>query len=164
MRRFFVTINENDFEVEISGSPNIEGWIEVQVNGEPVRVRLPWSATSAHSAWAMVGNRPHEILIDHDLHWIQTTRGRHNVQIRDRDTPISRPRSGDGRVKAPIPGLIARILVEAGQYVEVGQPILVLEAMKMQNEITAPRSGTISMLNIQPGQSVKLHELLIEIS
>lgn len=164
MRRFVVTIDETEFEVEVMGVARAEGWIEVQVNGEPMRVLLPWSTTADQSAWAMVNHRPHEIQLDHDLHWIQTPRGRHRVQIRDRDTAIARPRSGDGRIKAPIPGLIARILVEPGQHVEVGQPVLVLEAMKMQNEITAPRSGTISMLNIQPGQSVKLHELLIEIS
>jgi biotin carboxyl carrier protein len=48
--------------------------------------------------------------------------------------------------------------------VEVGQPILVLEAMKMENEIRAPRAGVVSRLDIVPGQGVALHEVLAEIT
>ncbi|NCC34094.1 MAG: acetyl-CoA carboxylase biotin carboxyl carrier protein subunit, partial [Chloroflexia bacterium] len=121
MRRFVVTIDETEFEVEVMGVARSEEWVDVRVNGEQRRVLLPWSATADQSVWAMVNHRPHEIQLDHDLHWMQTPRGRHSVQIRDRDTSIARPRSGDGRIKAPIPGLIARILVELGQHVEVGQ-------------------------------------------
>ncbi len=46
---------------------------------------------------------------------------------------------------------------------ETGQPLVVLEAMKMENEIRAPREGTVQHLNVQPGQTVFLGELLIEI-
>jgi biotin carboxyl carrier protein len=66
-------------------------------------------------------------------------------------------------VKAPIPGLVTRVLVQAGDVVEAGQPLLLLEAMKMENEILAPRAGAVLRLSAIPGKSVTLHEELIEI-
>ncbi len=72
-------------------------------------------------------------------------------------------RSGDGHLKAPIPGLVAKVLVAVGEQVEAGQPLLILEAMKMENEIRAPLSGWIKTLNVAPGQSVSHNELLAEI-
>ena len=59
--------------------------------------------------------------------------------------------------------MIARVLVSETDCVEAGQPLLVLEAMKMENEIRAPRSGIVSQLNVKPGQIVTLHEVLAEI-
>ena len=76
---------------------------------------------------------------------------------------MARPASTDARIKAPIPGIVVRLLVEVGQEVMADQPVLVLEAMKMENEIRAARSGRVASLHAQPGQSVKLHELLAEI-
>lgn len=87
----------------------------------------------------------------------------HRVEVQDRTVAIVRPVSGDGRIKAPIPGLITRVLVQQGDQVEVGQPVLLLEAMKMENEIVAPRAGTVLRLSALPGKSVILNEELAEI-
>lgn len=54
----------------------------------------------------------------------------------------------DGRVKSPIPGLVAHIRVQVGDRVEAGQPILVLEAMKMENEIRAPVKGVVTAVHV----------------
>ncbi|NTW03838.1 MAG: acetyl-CoA carboxylase biotin carboxyl carrier protein subunit, partial [Oscillochloris sp.] len=88
---------------------------------------------------------------------------RHMLHVRDMEASVSRPASADTRIKAPIPGVIVRLLVEVGQEVEADQPVLMLEAMKMENEIRAARAGRVASLNVQPGQSVKLHEVLAEI-
>jgi biotin carboxyl carrier protein len=55
-------------------------------------------------------------------------------------------------------------MVSVGQAVEVGQPLLALEAMKMENEIRAPRSGIVSTLHVAPGQAVGRNEVLAEIT
>ena len=81
-----------------------------------------------------------------------------------RDAETTRPAVADGRVKAPIPGLIARVLVAPGQTVETGQPLLVLEAMKMENELRAPRGGTVQAVKVKPGQTVTLGELMVEVA
>ncbi len=64
-------------------------------------------------------------------------------------------------VRAPIPGTIISVEVQPGQEVAYGDPLLVLEAMKMKNLIRAPRSGRIAEVLVQPGQSVKHNDLLI---
>jgi biotin carboxyl carrier protein len=66
------------------------------------------------------------------------------------------PASADGGavLRAPMPGVILRVLVAAGAQVQRGQDIAVLEAMKMENVIRAPQAGTIAEVCVQPGQQV----------
>ena len=163
MSRLLITIAGREFEVEVIAAPDSDGFTSVRVNGETLRIALPRERTVDAIEWAIVESRPYELRIDQDLRWIESAYGRHKLRIRNLEAAVVRPASGDGRVKAPIPGLIARVLVEPGQSVAVGQPILILEAMKMQNELIAPRAGTVTSLNVRPGQSVLLNELLVEI-
>ncbi len=67
---------------------------------------------------------------------------------------------GRQQVLAPMPGKVLRVLVKAGEKVEANQGILVVEAMKMQNEIRSPKTGTIERLLISEGQTVNAGEVL----
>jgi biotin carboxyl carrier protein len=58
-------------------------------------------------------------------------------------------------VKAPIPGLISKVLVKAGETVAKGRPVLCLDAMKLENEIAAPRDGVVKSVLVSPGQPVE---------
>ncbi len=62
--------------------------------------------------------------------------------------------AGQGKLKSSMPGRVVAILVEEGAVVEKGQPVLVIEAMKMENEVKAPISGTVSGIQVSPGQAV----------
>ena len=77
--------------------------------------------------------------------------------------PAARPRKVEGNVHAILPGLISRIFVSPGEKVRSGQPLLVLEAMKMENEITAPRDGVVRTVHVRPEQLVSKGEMLLEI-
>jgi biotin carboxyl carrier protein len=68
--------------------------------------------------------------------------------------------SGRAQVTAPMPGKVVRVLVEAGQQVEAGQGVVVVEAMKMQNELKSPKSGTIAELRAEPGATVNAGDVL----
>lgn len=73
--------------------------------------------------------------------------------------------SGDGNaVKAPMPGNILKISVTVGQKVSEGETLLVLEAMKMENEVTADRSGTVTGIIAAKGQTVETGDPLVVIS
>ena len=61
---------------------------------------------------------------------------------------------GSGRLSAPMPGTVVRVLVEAGQSVEAGAPLMLLEAMKMEHTIKAPAAGTVSAVNFAAGDQV----------
>src|SRR5262249_31157073 len=61
---------------------------------------------------------------------------------------------GTGAVTVPMQGTIVKVLVAVGDAVEAGQPVCVLEAMKMENQITADKSGTVAEVKVSPGDSV----------
>lgn len=65
-------------------------------------------------------------------------------------------------IKAPMPGLILSLKVEEGQEVEEGQSLLILEAMKMENNFNSPRAGTIKSIAVKEGQAVDKGQILIE--
>jgi len=68
--------------------------------------------------------------------------------------------SGPLRVVAPMPGKIVRVLVSAGDAVQIGQPLIVIEAMKMENELRATGAGTVADVQVSDGQSVEAGALL----
>ena len=67
---------------------------------------------------------------------------------------------GRQQILAPMPGKVVRLLVKAGEHVEAGQGLLVVEAMKMQNEIRSPKSGTVERIPAKEGQPVNAGEVL----
>lgn len=85
--------------------------------------------------------------------------------------PSAKPRRAGGRkkkksgtVSANIPGKVVTVEVKEGERVEEGQVILILEAMKMQNEIHAPLSGMVAAVNCKPGDSVEANSPLVVIT
>ncbi len=70
-------------------------------------------------------------------------------------------RGGDLVIKAPMPGRIIKVLVAKGDQVAIGQPILVMEAMKMENEIKAKASATISEVHVSVGAAVEANSKLV---
>ena len=71
--------------------------------------------------------------------------------------------SSTGSVIAPMPGTILKVFKAEGDAVKAGEVVLVLEAMKMENEITAPADGTIASLNLAAGNTVAGGDLLFEV-
>ncbi|WP_097027366.1 biotin/lipoyl-containing protein [Clostridium peptidivorans] len=71
--------------------------------------------------------------------------------------------SGGQKIEAPMPGSIVKVAVKPGDIVKNGQLLLVLEAMKMENEIVSPVDGTVNLVAVDTGQSVNSGELLIQI-
>lgn len=66
-------------------------------------------------------------------------------------------------IHAPMPGLVLSVAVDPGQQVEAGTGLLVLEAMKMENEIRADRGGVVKAVHVAPGDAVGKNDLLIEL-
>ena len=164
MSKFTVTIEGYTYEIELGLILPGESRIVVDVDGEPVEVLLTGSEPNTEDQVRMfVDERPYEVSFDQDRRWIRSKWGIHPVEVEDLESAQIRPVTGDGRVKAPIPGQISQVLVEVGSEVVVGQPLLILEAMKMENEIRAPRAGTIETINFQAGQVVALNQVLVEI-
>jgi len=77
--------------------------------------------------------------------------------------PAVAQKGGKTRVKAPMPGMVVRLEVQQGQEVKVGQGLVVLEAMKMENEIRSQADGIVDQLAVKPGEAVEKDALLLTI-
>lgn len=164
MSKVEVILGGHTFEIEVQLNRRGETDVPVIVNGQPVTVSVPdLDAPIDQMEWLIIDGRPQEVVIDPELRWIRTETGLHRVEVRDLEARVPRPHSRDGRVKSPIPGRIKAVFVQIDDRVEAGEPLLILEAMKMENEIRAPRTGAIAQLNVSAGQNVTLNEVLIEI-
>ena len=102
--------------------------------------------------------------------WTATVEGRtFKIVVPDSGPVVKKKRSQGGKkkksgtVSANIPGKIVTIEINEGDVVEEGQVILILEAMKMQNEIQAPISGTVSSVTCEEGQSTEANVPLVVI-
>jgi biotin carboxyl carrier protein len=87
----------------------------------------------------------------------------HRIMREELDTDLpggTHGGGGDGRIEAPMPGNIVSVAVAEGDTVEAGDPVIVLESMKMQNEITAPIDGVVRKLGCSAGQQVSFGEIL----
>ncbi|MGA8154066.1 MAG: acetyl-CoA carboxylase biotin carboxyl carrier protein subunit [Terriglobales bacterium] len=99
-----------------------------------------------------------------DLHlWVGSAR--YATELRDPRSLRSRRRSGDDekgprKLLAPMPGKVVRVLLEQGSVVEAGQSILVVEAMKMQNEIKSPKKGMVQRIVAVEGTPVNAGDVL----
>jgi pyruvate carboxylase subunit B len=70
---------------------------------------------------------------------------------------------GEGELNAPMPGKILEILVKEGDEVEIGEPVAILEAMKMENELKAPVSGVVETISVAKGDSLEKNAAILEI-
>jgi biotin carboxyl carrier protein len=115
-------------------------------------------------------------IIDHESHvaWVSNEAigltlsigGSTYVQEREiveADRPAATSRGGDGRLEAPMPGSIIAVNVSEGDRVRSGQPLVVLESMKMHNEIASPMDGVVRKVNCRVGEQVGFGHVLIEI-
>jgi len=130
--------------------------ISTEVNGIPYQIYAPDPGTPLERMnWFLVNDRPIEVMIDDEFKKIETRLGTINLKIKDRVIPSQFITQRDGRVKAPIPGQISELKVGVGDIVMAGQPLMILEAMKMENEIRSPRQGRVIKPSVKLGQRLR---------
>jgi biotin carboxyl carrier protein len=111
------------------------------------------------------GVRVREVLVD-GFRFLVETEDERLAALRERATKgrASGGQAGPLQVKAIIPGKVVAVSVAAGDAVTAGQQLLVVEAMKMQNELRAPRDGTIERVGVAVGVNIEIGDLLVVIS
>lgn len=124
------------------------GVYSILLEGESFEVRF---ATIGAELRAATKGREYKIAIRDPREWQKNRTGAAEV-------------AGRQQVMAPMPGKVVRVLVAPGDLVQAGQGLMVVEAMKMQNEIRAPKSGTIERLSVTEGQTVNAGEVVAVVS
>jgi biotin carboxyl carrier protein len=167
--KYFVTLRDRTYEIDVEGS-------HVTIDGEALEAHLAavpgtplqhlllagnsWTVAaqrlegSAPQRWALgaVGERFEVEVQDERTKQIQALTGR-------RPAP-----TGGGIIHAPMPGLIVRVEVRVGQRVETGAGLVVVEAMKMENELRAPRPGVVEAVHVAAGQPVAKGAALVTLA
>lgn len=115
-----------------------------------------------------VGHRIHRVLVSSNVLGRQiTVGGRDYFERTGREGEARGPvahHHGGGSVEAPMPGTVVSLGVATGDDVEAGAPVVVIESMKMQNELTAPMSGKVTSVSCRPGEQVAFGAVLVEIT
>lgn len=160
------------FEIQIAGRTRV---VELTRNSEAWRIALDGKEVDADAVQIAPGT--FSILLDGKSYEVRVTpvaNGALKLQSGEYEfaAEVADPRAWRGRkhgaleaegrqqVVAPMPGKVIRVLVAAGQKVETGQGLLVVEAMKMQNEVRSPKGGVVERLTAKEGQTVNAGEVL----
>lgn len=137
----------------------------VTMHGETYHIRVTGVGHKSEEQrpfFVSVDGVPEQILIETLGETVPTEAGM--VDTRRASKGSKRPKaSKEGHVTSSMPGTIVDVLVKAGSKVKAGDPVLVIEAMKMENEVPAPVSGSVKAVNVAKGDSVNPDEALVEI-
>ena len=142
-----------------------EGRWACRVNGQPVEIDAVLTRRDVLSV--IIEGKAYEIKRERtptDMHlWVGPVR--YGVVLRDPRSLRSRrgtaeDEKGPRKLVAPMPGKVVRLLAEEGSEVEAGQGVLVVEAMKMQNEIRSPKKGVVRKVVVRAGANVNAGDVL----
>ncbi len=161
--KYVAQVGDHAYEIEIDHDGT------VYLEGRPWQVSLlqvgPLGLYSL-----LIDNRSHELVVEETRQGYRVTLGGRTFDVRvadERELRLAGSRTGPSTpagelpLKAPIPGMVVRVLVRNGDAVTPGQPLVILEAMKMENELRAPRAGTISDIKIKAGERVEQGAVLL---
>jgi biotin carboxyl carrier protein len=152
MNKYQYKVKGVDYEVEIA---EVEGNIaKVNVNGIPFEIELQKPINAAK----------HPTMTSPKVQAPQPVAAQPAAQSAPAAQAASAPAAGAGTpVKAPLPGTVTEIKVQVGQQVNVGDTVLVLEAMKMANNLQAEKAGKVSAICVKIGESVMEDDPLVVI-
>jgi len=164
MMRYFVKVADIEWQVVVEGD-------RVSVNGREVGARLLKGADGEAKALELDG-ATHSVVAGPpggDGRILHIDGRRHHVQAETERERRVREMKGMGSgsrgprpLKAPMPGLVVKVDVQAGETVTEGQGLIIVEAMKMENELQAEANGVVSQVLIQPGEAVEKDQVLLE--
>jgi biotin carboxyl carrier protein len=168
------------FEVHLSGlSGKKLRTVELERVEDRWRISLDGQPVNADAA--QIDSSTLSLLLDgqsYEVHIVASPDGVLKLQtgLEEFTAEVTDPRAWRGRrhsaleaegrqqIVAPMPGKVVRVLVEAGDKVEAGQGLVVVEAMKMQNEIRSPKGGVVERLHVKEGQPVNAGDVLCIVS
>lgn len=164
--KYITILNGQKYEIEIQRDGKL------LVNGSERSVDFRQLGDS--SLFSIVTqDRSHEVVIEErDEDYEVLMEGRlFTVNVMDERAQLLASRrsgvtvdSGEISIKCPMPGMIVAIMVTEGQEVKAAQTLVILESMKMQNELKAPRDGVIQRIHIEAGNSVEQGKVLVTIA
>lgn len=160
--RYYVTLDGETHEVERTADG-----LRIDGRAHPAELARLDDRSEAH---LRLGDRGFALLARRTEGgwWIQIGGREFRVGVEDERTHAIRELAGEpagaaagSDLRAPMPGLVVEVLVEPGQRVEAGTGLVVVEAMKMENELRSEGAGTVASVEVEPGQTVNRDDVLV---
>jgi biotin carboxyl carrier protein len=165
--KYATTLNEKTYLIEINDDHRvIVDGVEYAVDFESVSGQPVYSLLidgRSYEAYIYETEEGWQVLLRGDLHTVRVEDEREK-RLRAAAGAVAAGPSGEFNLKAPMPGLIVVVPVSEGQTVKKGDDLIILESMKMQNELKCPREGTITRVKVKAGDSVEQNQVLVTIS
>ena len=162
-RTFRALVGENAFDVVFQNGHLLIDGEEVAYAFEPVSERYYSLLIDGQSLPVVVEEEPGgRLLIALDGRPVDVQVQDEKALLLERFGLNEADAAAERTVYAPMPGLVLNVMVEPGQHVQTGQGLLVLEAMKMENELRAHIDGVVKALHVTPGDAVVKNALLLE--
>lgn len=162
-----ILVNGRPRLLEMNDGPSETATRECLFDGKPSRADAREVEPGAYSI--LIDGRSYEVKLEPgaDGYHVSVGGRRYAIQVRD-PRRLSRSRgfpeaAGRQKIASPMPGKVVRVLVREGEQVAAGQGVLVVEAMKMQNEIRSPKAGRVVALRAAVGAAVAGGETLAEV-
>ncbi len=156
VRKYTLTVDGADYEVKVDGTT-------VTVNGLPFTVSVDGGTVEINGTSYAVDVGDGQAIINGIAYPLQVQEKVEAVAGAAPARKAAPAAVGAGTVTAIMPGKIIRMLVGEGDQVQAGQVVCVLEAMKMENELNAPVTGTVKAVYVAPGDDVEMGQALVEI-
>jgi biotin carboxyl carrier protein len=162
--KYIATIDDKQYQIEINDEDRIT------IDGQPVELDFKTMAEGQPIYSLILDGKSYEAMIElTDEGWQVMLRGQlYQIDIEDERQRRLRmasggasTQSGELKLKAPMPGLIIDVPVEEGQDITKGDNLIILESMKMQNEIKSPREGKVARISVKAGDSVNQNQVLL---
>lgn len=170
MPRYYSQIDGREYSFEIVDT--LDGTLVRQVGeaDEAKECSVDFAAVHAHPSTGeglyslLIDGKSYQLYLERTEDGLRVALSRHRFEVEvlterewrlQKVAPKQTVENGPFILKAPMPGLIKSVLVGAGDGVSDGQRLLVLEAMKMENDINSPRKGRITVVHVQPGTIVE---------
>ena len=164
--KYIATVRDQEFTIDVNRED------EVTIDGTTYAVDI--QGMNGDSLYSLIiDGRSYDVFIDEqdEDFLVVMWNGLFEVQVQDERTrrlaglrrgPVAPV--GEVLIKAPMPGVVAEVLVSEGQQVETGDIVVVLESMKMQNELKSPRAGVVHNIRVRTGDKVDQNQIMVTIS
>jgi|YNPBryBLVA2012_1023415.scaffolds.fasta_scaffold22473_2 biotin carboxyl carrier protein len=164
--KYVATVNGQPYEVDIQPDGRVlvngrEHRVDFQALGQRTFYSLLIDSAS-YEGLIQEAEGSYQVLVRGILYTVQVTDERE--QRLAKAHAVFAPDSGEIVLRAPMPGLIIDVLVSPGQEVSAGQTLVILESMKMQNELKTPRAGRVHAVSVRAGDSVEQSKTLVTIA
>ena len=164
--KYYAKVDDQEFVIEV-GHEN-----QIIVNGEPYDIDFQQMPDSGVTS-LIIGNHSLEAVVEEiEGAWQVLIRGDlYDVAVDDeRSRRLASARGdlaaadGEVAIKSPMPGIVIAVSVSEGQSVSKGEKVVILESMKMENELRSPRDGVISQIKVEAGVNVEKGQILLVVT